>query len=211
MAWNKSLVRAYPQAVDTMLPFLATSRDGLSWNWQWVYGRAPLPVAKGTGFNYIQAAHQFLTWGGFHWIFYSGNPQGHEKRWKGHEEIWMARYVQNRMIGLKTRGQSGHVISKLFWWSDDVISLNVDLVVGNNSFCRVFVLGSDGFEFKLADILESRSDGPVCINVSTQRPQRTTSSDVGGHNVQLRFDMAGHVRLYAFSLLYSGHDGGLGQ
>merc|ERR1712232_216455 len=75
---------------DAVFPYLVTSRDGVHFNWQWVYGQIPLSFSPHLHFQYVQAANQFITVGGFHWMFYSANVKGHRDRWTGHEEVRLA-------------------------------------------------------------------------------------------------------------------------
>merc|ERR1711972_1040617 len=110
---------------DTVLPYLATSRDGIHLNFQWIYGNQTLPLGGNFNASFIQPAAQVITLGGYHWIFYTANPHIHIQRWSGHEAIHLARYRQDRISGLSAAKESavGTITTKPFKWRMDTAFL----------------------------------------------------------------------------------------
>merc|ERR1712194_393462 len=104
--------------VDTVMPYLTTSRDGVKWNVRWIYGQLPLQLGDGKEYNYIQVANQFVTWGGYHWMFYTGNLNSHASRWGGEESLWVAKFHQDRLMGLATVANKATLVTKSFLLED---------------------------------------------------------------------------------------------
>merc|ERR1712217_579723 len=132
--WKRFTKHNLPR--DSVLPYLATSRDGIHWNWNWVYAQKPMPLGAEYDWGYVQAAHQFITWRGFHWLYFSANAKEHLARWRGEEDIWLAKYPQDRLIGLSpTARGTGTVVTKPFLWPAEATALYVNVEVPAGSSC----------------------------------------------------------------------------
>merc|ERR1712183_1117534 len=136
-----------PFALDSVKTYLATSRDGIHFNWAFLYAGLPLPLgarglASGRGrkipYNYVQTANQFVTHKGYHWVYYSANKDDHFNRWGGKESIWLAKYPADRFSGLAPIDESqGVVKTKPFIWTNYSIALVINIALGDGSSCAV--------------------------------------------------------------------------
>eukprot|EP00403_Amphidinium_massartii_P004472 CAMPEP_0178372810 /NCGR_PEP_ID=MMETSP0689_2-20121128/1545_1 /TAXON_ID=160604 /ORGANISM="Amphidinium massartii, Strain CS-259" /LENGTH=588 /DNA_ID=CAMNT_0019992745 /DNA_START=144 /DNA_END=1908 /DNA_ORIENTATION=- len=86
---------------DTIQPYLTTSRNGAQFNFQWVYAESPLKLGAHPEDGIVIPASEILTVGGYHHIFYSRSLARHRGRWGFPEEIRLARFEANRMVGLQ--------------------------------------------------------------------------------------------------------------
>ena len=203
---------------DRIVPYLATSRDGRKFNFQWVYAKQPLVRGNTTNaepMRVVMPAAQVVTWGGWHWLYFAGTMQPHTLRWKGVCKIYLARWPQDRISGLETApdvarsDDSGFVLTKPFRWPRGALALSVNINVGRRaghakgaghshnertSRCALSLLTANGTVVPVGTIGEGESIG---MNAEV-RVAGLSLHELG--DVQMRFEMRGIVRLYAFTI-----------
>jgi len=220
---NGTFMANHIEKFDTLNPYLATSRDGVHYNFQWIYGGQPLRLRQGLKHKFLQPASQIVTAGGFHWLFYTGSPATHHDRWDAEERLFLARFPLDRLSGLMptTSGRNlprglveGVVTTRAFAWPRDASMLLVNTEVPEGSSCRVLLLGADDVldrwrqrEVELAQLVGPQhgdSGREVAIDVKMRWQFSAGKATVGPpEQVHLQFRMQGPVRLYAFELLRS--------
>jgi len=187
-------------ARDTVLPYLATSRDGVHFNWQWVYGKDPLPLQDGSerNYGYIEPAAQILTWQGCHWLFYTANPQSHARRFEGEDNVYLAQWPQDRLGGLKPmRASAGKVVTKAFAWPRDTLALTVNVDVEVTGLCTVTIVQDSGqkqSEMASLPIANVSGQPEKCFVFKKEEVQAWGKT-------RLVFHMSGPVKLFAFSII----------
>jgi len=196
--WRRGTRERMP--MDNVLMYFLTSRDGVRYNQAWIYNRMPLNLGPGRGYHYVQAASQLLTYGGFHWLFYTGSKANHVGRWKEPEHVRLAKYPQDRLSGLTAKaaatGQAsvGNVTSRPFLWPSGGLALVVNAHVPAGSACRVRFLQaggtSGGMLLAERDIRPKQGQEKACVDVG--QPQW------GLTQMQLQFRLSGSTRLYAY-------------
>jgi len=102
--------------------YISTSRDGVSWNFHWVYAGQPLVPrgpARGWDKDMIFPTSCVITHRDKHWIYYGGNNERHGTAEKG---VWFVRQGGIGLAWLRVDGfvaleadrQGGTVITKPF-------------------------------------------------------------------------------------------------
>jgi len=196
----------FPQ--DNVMTYLATSRDGIRYNFGWIYSHVPLPLGKGLGFRYIAAASQILTLDGYHWLFYSGNRNGHRDRWKGKEEIRLAKFPVGRLSGLRRSSSipvtvPGLIRTRPFLLPKKfkVVTLDIEVPDDMQSSCEIKILGLNGtnqWETNLGTI--GPTIGPRNSLVSLQMGKHTTGRLQENPLVHLEFQLMGNAQIYSFNI-----------
>ncbi|MEC9002279.1 MAG: hypothetical protein VX644_02825, partial [Planctomycetota bacterium] len=117
---------------DVMNYYIATSRDGHSWDLQWVYAGQPLvPRGPAGAFDkdLILPASSIITHQNKHWIYYGGANERHgtpEVIFQRDHAIGLATLRLDGFVGLRAGNQPGIVITKPFKLIGDRLSVNVD-------------------------------------------------------------------------------------
>lgn len=117
---NCSLLRAGLPLCDTMDVYLANSRDGIHFDWDWIYARQPLiprgPAPTDHDHKMVFPCGQPISHDGYLWLFYVGYAVGHEQRSQGKPSASrVARWPLHTMVGLQPDGdQQGELWTKLF-------------------------------------------------------------------------------------------------
>eukprot|EP00929_Paragymnodinium_shiwhaense_P114391 TRINITY_DN82764_c0_g1_i1.p1 TRINITY_DN82764_c0_g1~~TRINITY_DN82764_c0_g1_i1.p1 ORF type:complete len:710 (+),score=158.49 TRINITY_DN82764_c0_g1_i1:129-2258(+) len=212
------------RSFDTLQGYLATSRDGLRFNFQWIYDDQPLQLSgvDNNGeeyYKWVQPAAQFVTVGDHHWLFFTGNPTSHRWRWNTTERFHLAKFPRDRISGLQASSggaeeAGGMVLTKQLQWvagteAVAAVAVNVD-IEASGALCKVRVLLEDGRESAILEV--SRRDRVDGARVRGQRQGerivRITDwldkPPSHGQLVRLRFDLARKAKLYAFGFLSEG-------
>jgi len=130
---------------DVVRPYLATSRDGVHFNFQWVYSKQPLNISSAVGYEnkLVFPGPNLVTANGYHSIYYSANQHHHRHRWWDEELLFLARFRQDRIVGLSVASgaTNGSVQLKPFAWSNATVALvvNAEAPVEHNTQNRHLV------------------------------------------------------------------------
>ncbi|GAB5372386.1 hypothetical protein AAMO2058_001660700 [Amorphochlora amoebiformis] len=128
--------RDLSECLDCVQPYFVTSRSLRKFNFAWIYAQHPIPLAREYQekekhrFQYIVPAAQMLTRDGYHWLYYTTNFESHSTRWARHHpfqgkvynntiKIWLAKFPEDRLIGIKANNQGGLLVTKTLKWPSD--------------------------------------------------------------------------------------------
>ena len=162
--------------------YIATSRDGLSWNFHWVYAGQPLVPRGPTGAwdkDMIFPTTQIITHQDKHWIYYGGNNERHGAAEKN---VWFERQGNIGLAWLRLDGfvaleagpQAGTVTTKPFALKGARLQLNVD--ARNAGQLRVEVLDAVGREvpgYSGNDAKDAAGSGWPAAAARLDRPRRS--------------------------------------
>ncbi len=204
--------------MDTMRFRVATSRDGLSWDWRWVTGKDDLiPLGPPGSFDssaIFCAATPFIKVGDEQWIYYVGMNRPYERTLEAPQHgsaephlkaIGVAALRLDGLFFIECSAITGMVETKPFVWQGDSLELNVDATLGE---LKVEVLDEAG---KSIDGLDASTSDRFMSDEVHYRAAWSGSSDLArlkGTTVRLRFKMVGPVKLYAFQQLGVDTSGG---
>jgi neutral ceramidase len=117
---------------DVMNFYLATSRDGASWNLHWVYTDQPF-VPRGADHAFdkdlLLPASTIVTHADKHWIYYAGANERHgsEKvKFDRQHAIGLATLPIDRFVSLTAGSQPGSVITKPLVLTGEALTINAD-------------------------------------------------------------------------------------
>ena len=195
---------------DRITPYLVTSRDARTFNFQWVYAKQPLVrgnTEQPEPMRVVMPAAQIVTWGRWHWLYYAGSHQPHTERWSAPAKIYLARFPKDRISGLETTAAArsatgGVIVTKPFRWPQGALTLSVNLQVGfvsdhdDGSSCAISLAGTQGTRL-LHEVRGAHGHDGDELEAEV-RVADLGLSDLG--DVQMRFAMSGTVRIYAFTI-----------
>mmetsp|Transcript_30546 Transcript_30546/g.74394 ORF Transcript_30546/g.74394 Transcript_30546/m.74394 type:complete len:669 (+) Transcript_30546:132-2138(+) len=194
--WRKATTKPFPK--DIVQPYMATSRDGFRYNMAWIYKKEPLRLGKGKNYKYVATAAQIITHGGYHWVYYTGNVRYHHERWRGTENIRLARYPQDRLSALIPidRLEPASVVIKPFIWPKQTASLrvNVGLLEEKSSLfvaLRDLSHRNSTFSILIGRAQGTRAEHEVCFDIEEGKLDSISAA-------QLRLDFQ-CARLYSFT------------
>ena len=183
--------------------YIATSRDGIGWDFHWVYAGPPL-VRRGPAGAWdkdmVFPTTQIITHKDQHWIYYGGNNERHGAAEKG---VWfvrqggigLARLRLDRFVALEAGNTAGTVTTRPFKLAGGRLQLNVD--ARGQGQVRVELLNAAG-----TPLPEYSGDHSVwCQGVDDLRFEPTWKhqpnlSALKGQVVRLKIHMK-QARLYA--------------
>lgn len=186
--------------------YIATSRDGVGWNFHWVYAEQPLVPRGPAGAwdkDMVFPTAQIITHQDKHWIYYGGNNERHGAAEK---DVWFVREGGIGLAWLRLDGfvafeagrQVGTITTKPFKLEGARLQLNAD--ASHNGSVRVELLDTAG-----APIPEFSGDQSITYrNVDTIRLQpawkkHSDLSALKGQTVRLKIHLH-NAQLYAFQL-----------
>jgi hypothetical protein len=117
---------------DVMNFYIATSRDGDSWDTHWVYAGQPLvPRGPDGAFDkdIVLPASTIVTYADKHWIYYAGANERHgdeQIRFDRKHAIGLATLRLDGFVGLRADENKGSVVTKPFKLEGNKLSVNVD-------------------------------------------------------------------------------------
>ncbi|MCP4815177.1 MAG: hypothetical protein GY888_21930 [Planctomycetaceae bacterium] len=186
---------------DVMNYYIATSRDGSSWDLNWVYNGQPLvPRGPAEAFDkdLIMPASTIITHQGKHWIYYGGANERHgtpEVVFQRDHAIGLATLRRDGFVALRAGNQPGIVITKPFKLIGDRLSVNVDAGMGE---IRVEVLDVHGQP--IASYTGNNAPRASGVNDLTWQPRWKSVSNLAALRnqvIRLKFTLQ-NARLYAF-------------
>ncbi len=124
---------------DVMNFYIATSRDGDSWDMHWVYASQPLvPRGPDGAFDkdILLPASTIVTHSDKHWIYYAGANERHgneQVKFDRKHAIGLATLRLDGFVGLSAGEHEGTVVTKPFKLEGDQLLVNVDAHGGEAS------------------------------------------------------------------------------
>jgi hypothetical protein len=122
---------------DVMNFYIATSRDGGSWDLRWVYAGQPL-VPRGPGGAFDQdivlPASTIVTHADKHWIYYAGGNERHgteEVRFNRRHAIGLATLRLDGFVALAAGEKPGTVVTRPFKLEGSKLLVNVGAGAGD--------------------------------------------------------------------------------
>jgi hypothetical protein len=188
---------------DVMNYYIMTSRDGDSWDLQWVNSGQPIIPRGGDGSfdkDIVFPSSQIVTHDDRHWIYYIG---GNERHGEGSvmpdkdRAIGLATLPLDRFVGLQAKTQPGTVTTRQFQLDGANLLINADCHGGR---CVVEVLDAGGkalagFAHADAHPVVQQDD----IRIPVRWKESPDLSSLVGQTVRLRFHLQ-DATLYAFQV-----------
>lgn len=186
--------------------YIATSRDGIGWDFHWIYAGQPLIPRGPAGAwdkDMIFPTTRIVTHQDKHWIYYGANNERHGSAEKN---VWFARNGSiglawlrlDGFVALEAGASVGQLTTRPFRLDGKRLELNVD--ASSNGVVRVDVLNAAG-EAIPGFALDQAQPGRNIDSLRFQ-PAWNNHADVSalvGQTVQLRIHLQ-HARLYAFQI-----------
>jgi len=206
--WNKlkdGIVRP-----DTVRPYLITSRDGSHYNFEWVYAEMPWQLGQLADDGFVMPANNMVTRDGYHHVFFSRNPLQHWERWEHSDEIRLARFPQDRIIGVERDPKAvspGWIRTHSFDLHDDVARLVFNVHIPSTGADDLASLApSSSFSVSLGSLSSGGSEPLKLGTWTTPCEQISVSLDAflaqgkPKDAVWLELQLAGGAQLYAVTL-----------
>jgi len=186
--------------------YIVTSRDGVSWNFHWVYASQPLVPRGPAGAwdkDMVLPTTQIITHKDKHWIFYGGTNERHAAAEK---DVWFVRQGGIGLAWLRLDGfvalaaghQSGSVITKPFKLEGGHLQLNVD--ASGNGNVRVEILNAAGKP--IPGFSGVQADSYQGVDELRWEPGWKSEVDLSvlkGQTVRLKIHL-NNARVYAFQI-----------
>jgi hypothetical protein len=186
--------------------YIATCRDGVSWDWHWIYAEKPL-VPRGPAGSWdkdmVFPPNHIVTAHDKHWIYYGGTNERHSAF---EYDVWLTRSNDvglawlrlDGFVGLVAGEDPGQFTTKPFELKGK--NLEVNLVAAGSGSAQVEVLDESGKpiqKFSGAHAIKMTN-----IDDLRARPKWDTAPDLQelvGTNVRLRFNLQ-NAKVYAFQV-----------
>ena len=192
---------------DVMEFYIATSRDGDSWDLSWVYAGQPI-VPRGPAGSFdkdvVFPSSTVVTYNDRHWLYYSGANERHGTAeldphvWFGRQHgIGLATLRLDGFVGLRAGTLPGTVVTRPFRVEGERLEVNVDAASGS---IAVDVLDADGrdlpgFSGKAARVY----DGVDALRLAPRWQAAESLAPLRGRTIRLRFGLE-QATLYAFQV-----------
>ena len=123
---------------DVLNYYIATSRDGFSWDFSWINAGQPfVPRGPDGSFDkdWVFPTSQIVTYQDKHWIYYAGGKERHEMAVDATPEnfpgIGLATLRLDGFVGLKALSTPGYMITQPILVPSASLDLNVDATGGS--------------------------------------------------------------------------------
>ena len=188
---------------DVMNYYIATSRDGDSWDMHWVYAGQPLvPRGPDGAFDkdIVMPSSTIVTHGDRHWIYYAGANERHgseQVRFDRTHAIGVATLRLDGFVSLAADEIEGTVVTRPFKLEGDKLMVNVDARDGTVSVEVLDEAGQPLSGFSAAEIVPAtRLDE---LRWQPYWKKHTDLSTIRGKIVQLKFQLR-DAKLYSFQI-----------
>jgi hypothetical protein len=188
---------------DIMNFYIATSRDGDTWDLAWVYKGHPLIKRGGDGSfdkDILVPASTVVTHSDQHWLYYCGANERHgtaEMHFNRSMAIGLAKVRLDGLICLSAGATLGSVTTKSFELQGSRLEVNVDARQGE---CHVEILDADNIPiqgFAAEDVINAANvDG---VRLSPRWKPGVALTELKGRMIRLRFRLR-NAKLYAFQI-----------
>jgi hypothetical protein len=183
--------------------YIATSRDGSSWDLDWVYKGQPLVPRGPTGAfdkDLIMPASSIITHNKKHWIYYGGANERHgtpKVVFEREHAIGLATLRLDGFVALRAGKQRGSIVTKPFKLVSNHLSINTNAEKGE---IQVEILDAEGQPIPGYSGKDApRTNG---INELAWQPQWKTATSLSALRnqvIRLKFNLR-QARLYAFQV-----------
>jgi hypothetical protein len=188
---------------DVMNCYLATSRDGDTWDLGWVYANAPLiPRGSDGAFDkdLLLPASTIVTHADRHWLYYAGANERHgteSVRFDRRHAIGLATLPLDRFISLSAGEQPGVVTTKPFRLDGTRLLVNADASAGELSVELLDESGQPlaGFSGRDSATLQQRDE----LRWQPAWRDKPDLSSLQSRPVRLRFTLR-NTSLFAFQV-----------
>ncbi len=183
---------------DVLSYYIATSRDGDSWDLTWVYAGKPI-VPRGPDGSFdkdmILPPANIITHQNRHWIYYGGANERHGMP-RTSTGIGVATLRLDGFVCLEAKDEPGTVVTKPFKLEGSRLEVNVDAQAGR---VQVELLDENGpiSGFSGKDAPEYRAVDDLRLKPAWK--DNKDLSALKGKVVQIRFRLR-NARLYAFQI-----------
>jgi hypothetical protein len=175
--------------------YIGTSRDGDSWDLQWVYAEQPL-IERGPAGSFdkdgIRPPSNIITWQDRHWIYYGGMNERHNLKAR-QLSIGLATLRLDGFIALEAGEEHGILITKPFELRGTKLQVNVEAPDGD---VEISVLDPSGTP--LPGFYQSFSDTDE-LRLQPDWYGEEDLKALKGRMIRLRFRLK-NARLYAFQI-----------
>ncbi len=187
--------------------YIATSRDGLGWNFHWVYAGQPLVPRGPAGAwdkDMLFPTSQIITHDDKHWIFYGGNNERHGSAEK---DVWFVReggvglawLRLDGFVALEAGDQPGTLTTKPFRLDGSHLQLNVDAHAGGQVRVEVLDEGRNPIPEYSGDSA-SECQGVDSLKHEVAWKNQVSLAQLNGRTVRLKIHLK-QARLYAFQIV----------
>ena len=180
---------------DFMSYYIGTSRDGDSWDLQWVYAEQPL-IERGPPGSFdkdgIRPPSSIITHNDRHWIYYGGLNERHNVKAR-QMGIGLATLRLDGFVALEAGKETGVLLTKPFELRGSRLQVNVEAPKGD---IDVFVLDASGEP--ILDFYQTFSD----VDTLRLEPDWYLKADLKslkGQLIRLKFRL-NEAKLYAFQI-----------
>jgi len=181
--------------------YIATSRDGDSWDLSWIYAEQPLIVRGPDGSfdkDSVFPSSNIVTWQDKHWIFYTGFRERH---WQfgvpQKSAIGLATLPLDRFVGLQADQESGVATTRPFKLDGSRLQLNADARAGA---IRVEVLDQKGTPMRGFSAEECRGlQKSDSLRAPIEWNSQRHLGELKGEVIRLRFRLR-DAKLFAFQV-----------
>jgi hypothetical protein len=188
---------------DVVNFYIATSRDGCSWDMKWVYSGQPvIPRGKGGSFDQgmIFSPAGVVTYQDRHWLYYCGANERHgnsEHPFIRDMAIGLAWLPQDRIIAQTAGDQTGTIVTKSFLLQGNQLELNADVSSG---CIKVDLLNEDGspipgFSGDKAALIQNQDRSQLNVKWNNQGDL----THLKGKIIKIRFRLK-NAKLYLFQI-----------
>lgn len=186
--------------------YIITSRDGVSWNFHWVYAGEPLVPRGPSGAwdkDMVFPTSQIVTHNDKHWIYYGGTNERHVSAernvWFQREgSIGLAWLRLDGFVGIEAGTNPGTLTTKPFLLQGANLELNLD--ARPDGVVRVEVLDANGQPIPdFSGENSAKLSGVDHLRATLAWPGQSDLSQLKNQVVQLKFHLT-NSRLYAFQV-----------
>lgn len=196
---------------DTLNVYLISSRDGVHIDHEWVYAHQPLLPKDGLvqsdwDAGFIMPGAQLMTREHEHRMYFEARPGiHHESRYRDNiAKMGTAAWARDRLAGIRLAHTDaiGKMTTKYFRLEGSRVRLVVDTTICN-SHIKVEVCDVNGRAVPSRTFSEAVPITGVSgsVEASWREGPLLTPAVTPGNVVQLRFQLSGGAKLYAFQLL----------
>lgn len=188
---------------DVMNFYLATSRDCVGWDLQWVYAGQPLvPRGPDGAFDkdILLPASTIVTHDDRHWLYYAGANERHGSesvRFDRRHALGLATMRLDGFVAISAGDETGIVTTRPFKLQDAAISVNIDASQG---WATTEVLDESGeplADYSAENVMElSKSDR---LRWRPRWKGRADLAALTGQTIRLRFSLR-NAKLYSFQI-----------
>jgi hypothetical protein len=192
---------ARPFTTDIVRPYLVTSRDGERWNLDWIRSKSLVPSGGEADFDHgmVLPAADWVTHGGYHWLYYAGWNSQHESHSGANANIGLVRWRRDRLleVTLAEDADSGQLLTKPFEVPSRARALSVNAAC-EDGMVSVHMLNAQSNSVIASGSLAGIDDMDALVALTDSSGLQISWSSLMGRSARLRFTLSGQASLYAF-------------